>query len=91
MLQEFIAQNYLIIQNNVVGNLVVWDGNTNVWTPPVGSIAVVQATTPAIVWQPVIVDNVLTDWQLGQEIGQGNIGFTWNGTEAVTNLPKPSI
>ena len=50
MLQEFIVQNYLIIENNVVDNIVIWNGDTTQWTPPQGSIVLIQATTPAMVW-----------------------------------------
>jgi len=89
MLKEFIVQNYLIIENNVVTNIVVWDGNTATWTPPAGSIALVQAITPALVWQlntatpPVYV--------LTQVIGAGSVGFTWDGESVVTNLPQPTV
>lgn len=46
-----------------------------------------QATTIALVW---IWDTPVKDWVLAQEMGQGQIGFTWNGTECVTNEPKPA-
>lgn len=91
MLQEFINQNYLIIESNVVTNTVVWNGDTTTWTPPSGSISLVQSTIPAMVWQPVIVDNKITDWVLGQEMGVAGIGFTWDGTSCTTNQPKPQI
>lgn len=86
MLQEFITQNYLIIEQNVVTNNVVWDGDTTKWSPPQGSIALVQATTPAMVW---FWDANIKDYVLQEEIGQGDIGFTWDGTVLTTNEPKP--
>jgi hypothetical protein len=91
MLQEFIDQNYLIIEQNVVTNVVVWNGDTSQWTPPQGSIALVQTTTPAMVWQPVLTDGKVTDWVLGEQVGAGAIGFTWDGTNCITNEPKPAI
>lgn len=91
MLEEFINQNYLIIQSNVVANIVVWNGDTTQWTPPAGSIALVQSTTPAMVWQSVIVDGKIVDYVLGQEIGVADIGFTWDGTVLNTNQPKPTV
>lgn len=93
MLQEFIMQNYLIIENNVVTNVVVWNGDTSQWTPPQGSIALVQATTQALIWQAVVVDKVVTDYVLVEEMGVGDIGFTWNTTTQIltTNEPKPAI
>jgi hypothetical protein len=85
------TQNYLIIESNVVTNNVLWDGNPATWQPPVDSVQVVDATTPAMVWQPVLVDSKLTDWVLGEQLGAGAIGFTWDGSVLTTNQPKPSI
>lgn len=91
MTQEFITQNYLIIENNVVTNVCVWDGDTSIWTPPLGSIALVQATTPTMEWAEVIVDGKVVDWVLQEFMGDGAIGFTWDGTVLTTNQPKPAI
>lgn len=91
MLEEFISQNYLIIEANVVTNIVVWNGDTTQWTPPAGSIALIQSTIPAIVWQSVIVEGKIVDYVLGQEMGVANIGFTWDGTVLTTNQPKPTV
>ena len=85
------TQNYLIIESNVVTNNVVWDGNPATWQPPVNSVQVVDATTPAMIWQPVLVDSKLTDWVLEERLGAGDIGFTWNGSVLTTNQPKPTI
>ena len=85
------TQNYLIVEANVVTNNVVWDGNTQTWTPPTDSIQLIQATTPAMVWQPVIVDGKITDYVLAEQIGAGSIGFTWDGTNCITNESKPSM
>jgi len=91
MSQEFVNQNYLIIQSNVVTNVVLWDGDTSKWAPPEGSIALVQATTPAMVWEEVIVDSKIVDFVLAEQVGAGTIGFTWDGTNCITNEPKPEI
>jgi hypothetical protein len=91
MVQEFVNQNYLIIESNIVTNVVVWNGDTSTWTPPAGSLALIQATTPAMVWQAVYVDNKITDYILGDQVGAGSVGFTWDGTSCVTNEPKPDI
>jgi hypothetical protein len=85
------TQNYLIIENNIVTNDVIWDGNAQTWTPPTGSIQLVKATTPAMVWEPVITDNKITDWVLAEVIGAGGIGFTWNGAVLTTNESKPPV
>ena len=87
------TQNYLIVENNVVTNNVVWDGNPDTWMPPADSIQLVQATTQALVWQAVVVDKVVTDYVLVEEMGVGDIGFTWNTTTQIltTNEPKPAI
>ena len=83
--------SYLIIENNIVTNDVVWDGNTQTWTPPADSIQLIQSTTPAMVWQPIYTDEKVTDWVLVEIIGAGGIGFTWNGTVCTTNEPKPVV
>ena len=90
MVQEFIEQNYLIVANNVVVNLTVWNGDTSQWTPPQGSIALVQATTPAIVW---VRDATVTPavYKLEEVIGAGAIEFTWDGSVLTTNLPDPTV
>lgn len=88
MLQEFITQDYLIIQNNVVTNLVVWNGDTSQWTPPQGSIALVLSTTPSKIWQ---LNADKTDYVLTDTVGDGAIGFTWDGTYCITDQSKPNI
>jgi hypothetical protein len=80
------VQNYLIIEFNVVTNICLWDGDTTKWTPPKGSIALIQANTIAMVWQ---LNSDKTDWILVEQLGQGQIGFTWNGTVLTTDQPKP--
>ena len=85
-------QNYLMVEKttNIVDNVCIWDGNTETWTPPDNYLMLPQATTMALVW---VLDNSLTppDYVLTQEMGAGQIGFTWNGTECVTNEPKPQV
>ena len=85
------TQNYLIIESNVVTNTVVWDGNTQTWTPPANATTLVQATTPAMIWEATVVEGVITAWNLVEQIGAGDIGFTWNGTVLTTNEPQPAI
>ena len=82
------TQNYLMINQltNVVENVCAWDGNPDTWQPPAGYLMLVQATTMALVW---IWDQSISDWVLGQQTGTAQIGFAWNGTECVTNEPKP--
>jgi len=80
-------QNYLIIENNVVTNIVVWDGGSG-WQSPIDSIAIALDTTPSIIWQP---NTDRTDYVLTEVMGQGQIGFTWNGSVVTTNAPKPPL
>jgi hypothetical protein len=84
-------QNYLMIQENVVSNVCVWDGDTNTWQPPSDATILIQADVPAMVWEEVIVDNVIVDYVLAEELGEAQIGYTWNGTVCTTNEPKPEI
>lgn len=81
-----MTQNYLVIENNTVTNVCIWDGNPSTWTPPKDATMLVQATTPAMVWD---LNTDKTDWVLTEVIGQGQIGFAWNGTVCITNEPKP--
>jgi hypothetical protein len=83
------TQNYLIIESNVVVNCVLWDGDTDTWTPPINATMLIQATTSAMVWEAVYTNNKLTDWVLTGVLGAGDIGFTWDGTVCTTNEPKP--
>jgi hypothetical protein len=93
MENKMTTQNYLMVQNNVVTNLVLWDGDINTWQPPTDATMLVQADTQALVWEPVTVDGKLTDWILVETLGAGQIGFTWNLTTQVltTNEPKPKV
>ena len=82
------TQNYCLVDlhSNICDNVVLWDGDTNTWTPPADHIALVQATTPAKVWG-LAADK--TNWELIEVVGDGQIGFTWDGTFLVTNEPQP--
>jgi hypothetical protein len=80
------TQNYLIIQENVVTNVCLWDGDVNTWTPPADATMLVQETTPTKIWGVVNAEYVLVD-----SVGDAGIGFTWDGTVATTNQPKPEI
>ena len=91
MVQEFTTQNYLIIESNVVTNICLWNGDTTQWTPPQGSISLIQESTPAMIWQATIVDKKVTAWNLVEQTGAGSVGFTWDGSVLTTNQPKPSI
>lgn len=46
-----MIQNYCIVDiaTNIVVNVCVWDGDTNTWQPPAGTIAV-QSDTAGIGW-----------------------------------------
>ena len=78
--------NYLIIEQNIVTNVVLWNGDTTQWTPPQGSLAIIQATTPALNWA---LSPDKTTYVLQEQIGSGGIGFTWDGSILTTDLPQP--
>lgn len=84
---DMATQNYLLIDTtaNVCDNITVWDGNTETWTPPADHIALVQAETPAMVWQL----DASQQWTLVPQMGAGAIGFTWDGAYLITNEPQP--
>ena len=84
------TQNYLMIDTqNIVENVVIWDGGSH-WIPPAGYTMLVQSTTPAMVWKlnTSVTPNV---YELVEVIGLGSIGFTWNGTVLTTNEPQPEV
>lgn len=81
-------QNYLVVQENVVTNVVVWDGNTQTWQPPQDVTVLVQATTPTKIWW---INAEQTEFVLTDSVGDATIGFTWDGSVATTNEPKPQL
>lgn len=77
-------ENYLIIEENVVTNVILWDGDRSTWIPPDNSLVMPQKTMPTRIWALVNDDAVLVD-----SIGDALIGFTYDGERCITNLPKP--
>lgn len=77
--------------SNIVENIVYWDGDVNTWQPPQGYLMLIQADIIAQVWESMITDEKITDWVLVDQLGSGQIGFTWNGSVVTTNQPKPPI
>lgn len=82
------TQNYLVVENNVVSNVCVWDGNVNTWQPPTDATMLIQANTNAMIWE-INVDK--TAFILVKKLGVGTIGFTWDGTVLTTNEPQPTV
>jgi hypothetical protein len=78
-------KNYCMVnvETSICDNICLWDGNPDTWTPPSGYLMLPQATTPAKNW--VWIDNA---WVIANE-GEGQIGFTWDGTYLTTNEPEP--
>lgn len=85
---KMTEQNYLVVQNNVVDNLVVWDGDTNTWVPPSDATMLVAATTPADIW---VLNADKTAFELQTVVGAGDIGFSWDGSTLHTNQQQPAI
>jgi hypothetical protein len=93
------TQNYLMINQstNIVEDICIWDGNSETWQPPENTLMLVQATTPAMIWQdvreidPVTGKSIVVDYVLSQINGAACIGFSWNGTACVTSEPKPQV
>lgn len=73
-----------MIEENVVTNICLWNGDVNTWNPPLDATMLVQATTPTKIWD--LVDN---EYVLVDSIGNADIGFTYDGTYCITNQPKP--
>lgn len=79
-------KNYLIIENNVVTNIIVWDGDTTKWAPPANVVVLSQQDTPAKVW---VEKEELEDFVLEGQLGLGAVGYTWDGTALTTYEQKP--
>ena len=77
----------MVNSDNICDNICVWDGDPNTWTPPENYLMLVQATTPTKVW---VLNEAKTEYVLTDSIGDGGIGFTWDGTYLTTNEPQPS-
>ena len=77
-----------MIQENVVTNLCLWDGDVNTWQPPLDATMLIQADILAMVWA---LNTAWTDYVLTEVLGAADIGFTWDGTICTTNQPKPII
>ena len=82
------TQNYLQIENNLVTNIVVWNGNKNLWQPPENATMLIAADIISKTW----FSNYYTDpysWELKEILNFANIGFTWDGLILTTNQPMP--
>lgn len=80
-------ESYLQIENNVVTNTVMWDGNTQDWQPPADATMLVQDDTQTKVWT---YDKASNSYVLTEQLGGGSIGFTWDGSVLTTNEPQPA-
>lgn len=72
------------LQTNVCENVCIWDGNTETWSPPFDYLMLVQTTTPSKIWS--LVDG---NYKLIETIGDGSVGFTWDGNFLTTNESQP--
>jgi hypothetical protein len=82
------TQNYLMIQENVVTNVCLWDGDVNSWQPPSDATMLIAETTPAKIWE---WNSELKDFVLVESIGVAGIGFKYDGTYCITNESKPEL
>jgi hypothetical protein len=88
MVINMTVQNYFIIENDVVTNNVLWDGDTNTWMPPANSIQLVASEVPAITW---MLKSDRSGFELVEEVGLGSIGFTWDGSVLHTHESEPVL
>lgn len=79
-------ENYVLINNqtDIVDNVVVWDGNTQDWTPPASHTALPQATTPRLIW---VQDQQTQAWEQVLVTGGGSIGDAWDGQKLIQPQP----
>lgn len=86
--ENMTTKNYIMIQENNIINIIVWDGNTTTWQPPQDVLVLPQDTTPTKIWR---VSTEINDYVLTESVGEANIGFTWDGSFAITNAEKPTF
>ena len=84
-----MIQNYCMINEvtNTCDNVILWDGNPETWTAPENYLVLAQDTAPTKNWE---WDSANQVWIISIQEGQGQIGFTWDGTYLVTNQPQPT-
>jgi len=89
MVIKMEIQNYCMVneQTAVCENVVLWDGNVSNWQPPEGYLLMLQSTTPAKNW---VWDATGNQWILSVS-GEGQVGFSWDGTYLTTNEPQPTV
>lgn len=83
-------KSYLLINsNNIVDNIIEWDGDTSKWSPPNNFTCVLKDTAPANVWVFNVENNTFV---LTEVVGSGNIGFIWNPDTSTltTNEEQPN-
>ena len=85
------VQTYFVINTSVdpavCENICVWDGNTETWNPGQDYITIPVEGTNALVWS---YEKSSNSFILVECDGGGKVGYTWNGTNLVTNVPKPT-
>lgn len=80
------TQNYLIIQENVVTNVVIWDGDITSWAPPADAVVFGQEEVVKNTW---VWNSASQDWELtGTVTAVAHIGDLWDGTSF--SEPKPT-
>jgi hypothetical protein len=84
------SQTYLMVntETNVCENIIAWDGNLSTWTPPENMLMLMNAQTPARIWE---INTDQNSYSLKVVNGVGQIGFTWDGSYLTTNEPMPVI
>ena len=82
-------KDYLVIQNSVVTNVVLWSGDVQEWAPPSDATMLLRDEVTALVWQAT--GSTADDWELREVLGAGGVGFTWDGSILTTDQLKPTV
>jgi hypothetical protein len=84
-------ESYLLIntQSNpqICDNIILWNGDVNIWTPPSDHIALQRDEVYCLEWNWNASSNT---WILVENLGTGQMGYTWDGTKLTTNEPQPT-
>lgn len=80
------VKKYLMINTNtnICVNIILWDGDETNYKPPEGYILLTKDDIKAVNWYWTG-----TEWTLTEFMGQGEIGYTWDGEKLTTPYEKP--
>jgi hypothetical protein len=72
-------------ETNTVDNIILWDGNINIWQPPETHQAVFAEDKLTLLW---VWNSDLNDYEQKEFVDSLDLGLKWDGTKFV-EVKKP--